>query len=118
MGSIIDRVADERGWLPDQVVVPDVLGMLVDDARRVAQAGGVVLAQPDPDGPPLGGLTWRLPVFVTSQAPPAGSVVRRYESVVVTWGSDQDGVREPRRPHPTTRTGSEEANDALGESDV
>jgi beta-lactam-binding protein with PASTA domain len=111
-------VADERGWLPDEVIVPNVLGMLVDDARRVAQAAGVVLAQPDPDGPPLGGLTWRLPVFITSQAPPAGSVLRRHESVVVTWGSEESGVREPRRPHPKTMTGFEESSDAQGESDV
>jgi hypothetical protein len=41
--------------MPDEVVVPDVLGLLVDDARTVAQAAGVVLAQPDPDGATTGG---------------------------------------------------------------
>jgi hypothetical protein len=111
-------VGGERGWLPDEVIVPNVLGMLVDDARRVAQAAGVVLAQPDPDGPPLSGLTWRLSVFVHSQAPQAGSVVRRHESVVVTWGPDENGVREPRRPHPKAMTGFEEASDAHGELDA
>ncbi|MDP9391337.1 MAG: hypothetical protein M3P89_08130 [Actinomycetota bacterium] len=46
-----------RAWplppLSDEVVTPDVVGMVVDEAREVAQAAGVVLAQPDPDGPPL-----------------------------------------------------------------
>jgi hypothetical protein len=74
--------------------------MVVDEARGVAQAVGVVLAQPDADGPPLSALTWRLPVVVTSQSPPAGTLITRYDSVVVTWGSELSGVREPRRPLP------------------
>ena len=85
--------------------------MVVDDARKVAQAAGVVLAQPDPDGPPLGALTWQLPVTVTSQDPPPGTVLNRWESVVVTWSSDQAGVREPRRPAPwSTSDGSALSN--------
>ena len=84
----------------DVVVVPDVVGMVVDEARGVARDAGVVLAQPDPDGPPLAELTWRLPVTVTAQDPPPGTVLRRWGSVVVSWSSDGSGVREPRRPLP------------------
>ena len=104
-------MADGREWLPDEVVVPDVLGLLVDDARQVARAAGVVLAQPDPDGPPLASLTWEQQVFVTSQEPSAGSRLPRWQSVVVTWESEQSGVREPRRPLPKTLTGRAEAVD-------
>jgi hypothetical protein len=38
-------MSDGPEWFPDEVLVPDVVGMLVDDARRLAQAVGVVLAQ-------------------------------------------------------------------------
>ncbi len=66
-----------RAWplppLSDEVVTPDVVGMVVDEARKVAQAAGVVLAQPDPEGPPLSELTWRLPMTVTAQDPPPGT---------------------------------------------
>ena len=84
----------------ERVVTPDVVGMVVDEAPATAHAAGVVLAQPDPDGPPLSALTWRLPVTVTSQDPAPGTVLRRWESVVVTWSRDEAGVREPRRPAP------------------
>jgi beta-lactam-binding protein with PASTA domain len=100
-------VSDGTPEVREQVVTPDVVGMVVDDARRVAQAAGVVLAQPDPDGPPLGALTWQLPVCVTSQNPTPGTVLNRWESVVVTWNSDEAGVREPRRPTPRSMSASE-----------
>ena len=95
----------------EQVVTPDVVGMVVDDARRVAGAAGVVLAQPDPDGPPLAALTWQLPVSVTSQDPPPGTVLNRWDSVVVTWTSDEAGMREPRRPAPRSTSGVSEPAD-------
>lgn len=84
----------------DLAVTPDVVGMVVDEARATARVSGVVLAQPDPDGPPLAELTWRLPVVVTSQDPAPGTALHRWESVVVTWSRDATGVREPRRPAP------------------
>jgi hypothetical protein len=85
--------------------------MVVDEARKVAQAAGVVLAPPDPDGPPLSALTWQLPVTVTAQDPPAGTVLRRWESVVVPWNTDESGVREPRRPRPQPMNGATDAVD-------
>ena len=96
------------GDAADDVLVPDVVGLVVDDARSIAGAAGVVLAQPDPDGPPLAALTWRLPVTVASQDPPPGTPVRRYASVVVTWSPDEAGVREPRRPVPPSVTGADD----------
>ena len=89
----------------DLVVVPDVVGMVVDDARLFAWDHGVALAQGDPDGPPLAGLTWQQPVVVTSQEPAAGSLLLAWHTVVVTWAARPDpaGVREPRRPLPTSR---------------
>ena len=91
------------------MLVPDVVGLVVDDARSVAGAAGVVLAQPDPDGPPLAALTWRLPVTVATQDPPPGTPVRRYASVVVTWTPDGSPVREPRRSVPPPVAGAEDA---------
>ncbi len=84
------------------VVVPDFLGMVVDDARSYAYARCVNLSPPDADGPPLSALTWQRPVVVTSQEPMAGSLILAWHPVVVTWSSEADltGVREPRRPHP------------------
>lgn len=81
-------------------VVPDVVGMVVDDAARRATAARLTLAQPDPDGPPLAALTWRTSARVTSQRPAAGTVLRGWESLVVTWDDGRGGVREPRRPTP------------------
>jgi hypothetical protein len=89
--------------------------MHLSDARRIAHDAGVVLAQPDPDGPPLAALTWPREYIVTSQEPQAGAHLWRWDSVVVTWSAldrgDPAGVREPRRPSP----GSNDAAAALTE---
>jgi beta-lactam-binding protein with PASTA domain len=102
-------VSDAPQLPPEQVITPDVVGMVVDRARTVAQAAGVVLAQPDPDGPPLAALTWQRPVTVLRQDPPPGTMLRRWGSVVVTWTSEETGVREPRRPLPQPLRGAEDA---------
>jgi hypothetical protein len=88
----------------DEVEVPDVVGMRLSEARQIAYEAGVVLAQPDPDGAPLGALTWPGEYVVTSQDPPPGAQLWRWDPVVVTWSAldrgDPAGVREPRRPKP------------------
>jgi hypothetical protein len=71
-----------------QVITPDVVGMVVEDARRVAQATCLVLVPFDPDAPPLGALTWQLFATVTTQIPPPGTALPRWESLVVDWSSD------------------------------
>ena len=86
----------------DLIVVPDVVGLVVDDARAYAAERGVVLATLDADGPPLAALTWQQPVVVVSQDPPAGTPLPLWHSVVVTWAAREDpaSVRQPHRPRP------------------
>ena len=88
----------------DVVVVPDVVGMTFDRARSVAIDAGVVLAQPDPDGPPLSALVWPGVWFITTQDPAPGSQLYRWDSVLVSCrnarGDGPAGVREPLRPLP------------------
>jgi hypothetical protein len=82
--------------------------MTVAAGRRAAVTADVVLAPADADGPPLGEMLWphEAQYVITSQSPVAGTPVRRFESVVVTFdaidsdGPDAAGVREPRRPTP------------------
>jgi hypothetical protein len=84
----------------DEVVVPDVVGMALSEARQIAFEAGVVLAQPDPGGPPLGALTWPGEYVVTSQDPPPGARLWRWDAVAVTWSAldrqnDGDSSAEP-----------------------
>ena len=109
-------MAGQRWRRTVAVEVPDVVGMHLSDAHRIAHAAGVVLAQPDPDGPPLTALTWpRGEYIVTSQDPQPGARLWRWDPVVVKWRAldrgDPAGVREPRRPSP----GSNNAAAALTE---
>lgn len=67
----------------DRVTVPDVVGMPFHIGRNVASAAGVTLANPDPDGPPIGALAWPGLFYITSQHPEEGTVVHRWDSVVV-----------------------------------
>ncbi|MHA6757827.1 hypothetical protein [Streptacidiphilus sp. PAMC 29251] len=78
--------------------------MAVSVARDVAWDAGLVIASADPDGPPLGALTWPGVWIVTAQHPVPGTAMRRRGSVVVDFeergrGGD-DGDREPRNPLP------------------
>jgi hypothetical protein len=88
----------------DVVIVPDVVGTSVAEARGIAHEAGLTLAQPDPDGPPLRALTWPGAWLVTEQDPPPGRELYRWDSVRVRFrAADADGlagVREPRRPLP------------------
>ncbi|TCO46452.1 PASTA domain-containing protein [Actinocrispum wychmicini] len=96
----------------DRVVVPDVVGLPVVVGRQVCTDAGLALAQPDPDGPPLGALTWPGTYVITAQDPPPGTTLYRWDSVRVRFrpvGGDA-GVREPRRPSPEPRTLAAEAD--------
>ena len=57
--------------LADRVTVPDTVGLPVHVGRDLAAELGVTLANPDPDGPPIGGLAWPGLFYITSQNPPA-----------------------------------------------
>ncbi len=85
-----------------------VVGMTVLAGNRAAGAAGVVLAPVNADGPPLGVLLWphESEYVIASQSRVAGTRVRQYDSVVITYvrtsneGPGAGGVREPRRPRP------------------
>jgi beta-lactam-binding protein with PASTA domain len=85
------------------VIVPDVAGLDVRQAARLAEAAGLALAPPDPDGPPLAALTWPGKHRVVAQRPAPGTVLHRWDSLVVEVTPADDGSagdREPRRPVP------------------
>jgi hypothetical protein len=83
----------------EEVKVPHLVGLTVTTARKVAWDAGVVIAAQDPDGPPLGAVTWRGVWVVTAQRPAAGAVLRRQGSVVFdfeqTTSGDEAGNQEP-----------------------
>jgi len=86
-----------------EVTVPDVVGLLVSQARTVATEAGLALATSDPDGPPVGEVTWPGVWVVTAQAPAPGSRLRRWGSMVIDFKELPGGTagdREPRRPPP------------------
>ncbi|BFV59955.1 hypothetical protein KCMC57_up50590 [Kitasatospora sp. CMC57] len=41
-----------------EVTVPDIVGLTLPQARKAVSEAGVAAVAPDPDGPPLGALTW------------------------------------------------------------
>lgn len=95
--------------------VPDFVGLTVRAARRIGHENGFVVTGPDPDGPPLGALTWPGTWIVTSQDPSAGTRLARGERVIVLFEEQRDpgggtaGVREPRRPSPSPLSAREQA---------
>lgn len=88
----------------EEVRVPDLVGLTVPAARKIAWESGVVITSADRDGPPLGALTWPGVWIITAQRPAPGTLVRRLEWVVVDFRKqgpgEDDGDREPRNPHP------------------
>ncbi|WP_140425603.1 PASTA domain-containing protein [Cryobacterium sp. N19] len=72
---------DER--LADHVTVPDVVGLPFHVGRDLATESGVTLANPDPDGPPIGNLAWPGLFYITSQNPAPGTEVYQWDSVTV-----------------------------------
>jgi hypothetical protein len=107
------RAAAGRG----EVVVPDVVGMLWDDARTGLHRIGLVPVGPDPDGRPLAELGWP-DGLVVDQRPGSGVVVPSGSAVMV-WierGPGSAGVREPRRPRPAPRMASGMVDEETGEA--
>lgn len=100
----------------DRVTVPDVVGLPFHVGRDVASAAGVTLANPDPDGPPIGALAWPGLFYITSQQPAAGSALYRWDSVrveVVEHGTeDSDATLVSPKPPKT------DAAHALPQRDV
>lgn len=83
------------------VTVPDVVGLPFHVGRDIASKAGVTLANPDPDGPPIGALAWPGLYYIVRQHPGAGTQLREWDSVgveIVKHGDAPD--REPAAPHP------------------
>lgn len=68
-------VGMEHGGRGDaaQVEVPQLVGMIVADARQAGHEAGLVVISADPDGPPISGLTWPGIWIVTAQHPVPGT---------------------------------------------
>lgn len=91
-----------------QVVVPDLVGLVVPEARRKGHEAGLVVVSADPDGAPLGGLTWPGIWIVTAQHPAPGARLSRWDNLVIEFeerrGGEGAGDREPRIPLPDLGT--------------
>lgn len=84
------------------VTVPDVVGLPFQVGRDVATQAGVTLANPDPDGPPIGALAWPGLYYIVRQEPAPGTSLWEWDSVgieVVKHGDSSD--REPAVPRPS-----------------
>lgn len=82
--------------------------MTWDDARDTLMRAGLVAVGADPDGPPLAALGWPN-ATVVDQVPESGAKVPT-ASQVRLWlerGGGSAGVREPRRPGPSPKSGYE-----------
>jgi hypothetical protein len=93
----------ERSGLGEanRVEVPQLVEMVVADARQAGHRAGLVVVSPDVDGPPLGGLTWPGIWIVTEQRPAPGTWLRRWDNVVIEFEELRGaGDREPRMPLP------------------
>ncbi|MGH9089049.1 MAG: PASTA domain-containing protein [Acidimicrobiales bacterium] len=99
---------------PQTVVVPQLIGLPVGEARSLADAAELILTSGAPDGPPLGSLTLTGYWVVTEQRPPAGTAVEPASLVVIDFedgGGGEAGDREPRTPRPPTRLLTAECNE-------
>lgn len=88
----------DSGWRR-VITVPDVVGMPFHVGRDVAAEAHVSLANPDPDGPPIGALAWPGLFYIVRQDPAPGTVLHEWDSVrveVVRHGDVTD--REPAEP--------------------
>lgn len=101
--------------------VPDLVGLLVRAARRVAWEAGLVIVAADPDGPPLAASTWPGTWVVTAQRPEPGTTMRYRGSVVVAFEQwppgDESGDREPLPPEPPPGLKAETVAEAEAEAD-
>ena len=74
-----------------QLEVPDLVGMTVPEARRKGHEAGLVVVSADPDGPPLGGLTWPGTWIVTAQHPAPGARLSQWDNLVIEFEERRGG---------------------------
>jgi hypothetical protein len=99
------------------VVVPDVVGLEWDTARRVLSSARLVAVSADPDGPPLPALATGGQIVV-EQKPAAGERVEMGSSVRL-WlgrGPGDAGVREPLHPRPSPRATGGAIDETTGQA--
>ena len=120
-GVPLDPAVDSEGWgrrRRSSVRVPDVIGMTLDEARKVLGGKGLGTLAADPDGPPLG-LMDSPDSVVTDQSPESGARVPAGSSVRL-WldhgGGGGGGVREPRRPAPDPKSARQMRDETTGEA--
>jgi hypothetical protein len=65
-------------------VVPELVGLPFHVGRDLAAEQELALANPDPDGPPIGNQAWPGLFYIVTQDPPAGTNLDRWASVRVT----------------------------------
>jgi beta-lactam-binding protein with PASTA domain len=86
----------------DKVVVPDVVGFAFSAAEELATAAGLSLANPDPDGPPIGAIVWPHNPTVVAQDPPPETAAHQWDSlrVWVSSGFEAEPARKlmPQAP--------------------
>lgn len=78
--------------MTSRVIVPNLVGMAFHDARDLVAELGVALANPDPDGAPIGAIAWPELFYIATQSPPAGADVGAGESIRVTVRKHDDGA--------------------------
>jgi beta-lactam-binding protein with PASTA domain len=96
--------------------VPDLIGQPVHIAQEIAANLGFGLAAGDPDGPGLRSRTWPGLYWVTSQDPPAGSVLERGSQIQITFLQDgqarSDVPEQTGGPTPSLQTHAEGDTDS------
>jgi hypothetical protein len=103
---MVVEVGMERGsrGKAGQVVVPQLVGMIVADARQVGHEAGLVVVSADVVEPPLAGPTWPGIWLVSTQHPVPGIWLPRWDNVVIEFeelrGGEGAGDRELRMPLP------------------
>jgi hypothetical protein len=104
--AVLERVSAARERRRrSSVLVPNVIGMSLDNANVVLSKNGLVAVGSDPANQPPVGSGWPDAV-VTDQSPESGATVPPGSSVTL-WvdRGGGSGVREPRRPKPDPKAG-------------
>ena len=93
-----------------KIVVPNVVGLTFAEARDVLLDAKLAGVMADEDGTPLSSHGWSAAIVV-DQVPEAGAKVPALTRVQLwveqSGGGGSAGVREPRRPSPTPKSGYE-----------
>ena len=109
----MDLAAAAIGERRALVVVPDVVGLEWDTARRVLSSARLVATGADPDAPPP------LPGSVVVDQKPAAADSVPAGSAVTLWlgrGPGSAGVREPLHPRPSPRATGGAIDEATGKA--